>query len=90
MKIMFDDVAYDVDPEDCCINAAPLTGAVLKIDNIEVHKFLKYITQGTKAWEWIQNPKGRRDAMKALRDHYDGSTKGERCMNITKADLKEL
>ena len=53
MKIMFDDVAYDVDPEDCCINAAPLTGAVLKIDNIEVHKFLKYITQGTKAWEWI-------------------------------------
>ena len=28
--------------------------------------------------------------MKALRKHYDGSAKGERCMNITKADLKDL
>ena len=28
--------------------------------------------------------------MKALREHYDGYAKGERCMNITKADLKDI
>ena len=28
--------------------------------------------------------------MKSLRDHYDGSSEGECCMNITKEDLKEL
>ena len=28
--------------------------------------------------------------MKALRKHYNGSTKGERIMNTTEADLKEI
>ena len=49
VTIMFNDIAYDMDPEDCCINATPMTGAVFKIDNVEVHKFLKSLTQGTKA-----------------------------------------
>ena len=74
MTIMFNDIAYDLDPEDLCINAAPLTGAVFKIDNIKVHKFLKSLTLGTKAWKWIDKSKGGRDSMKALRDHFDGST----------------
>ena len=88
--IMFDDIAYDVDPEDCCINAMPMNGTVFKRDNAEVHKFLKYLTQGTKAWKWIEKFKGGIDALKALRDHYNGSDEDKRCMNTKTADLKEL
>ena len=51
VTIMFDDIAYDVDPEDFRINAAPLAGAVFKRDNIEVQKFQKSRTQGTKYWK---------------------------------------
>ena len=53
VTIMYDDVIYDVDPEDCRINAAPLTGAVFKRDNVKVHKFLNSPTQGIKAWKFI-------------------------------------
>ena len=49
MTIIFDDIKYDVNPEDCRINAAPLTGAVFKRKNVEVQKLLKSLTQGTKA-----------------------------------------
>ena len=45
MKIMFDDIAYGMDPEDLRINAAPLTGTVLKRYNIEVNKFLNSLTK---------------------------------------------
>ena len=90
VKIMFDDIAYDMDPEDYRINAAPLTGAVFNIDNTEVHKFLKPPNQVIKAWKWIEKSKVGRYSMKDLRENYDGFAKGERHMNIMKADLKEL
>ena len=79
-----------MDPEDCRINVGTLIGAVLKIDNFEVHRLLKSLTQGTKAWTFIENSKGGRDSMKSFREHYSGSSEGENHMNITKADLKEL
>jgi len=81
LVIMLDDTAYNVDPENCPINTAPLTGAVFKWDNVEVHKSLKSLIQGTEAWKW--------SVMLALRERYDGSAEGEH-MNIMKADLKEL
>ena len=90
VTIMFNDIAYDVDPEDFCIDAAPLTGAVFKRYNVKVHKFLKSLTQGTKYCKCIEKSKVVRDDMKALRYHYNGSSKGERRMNITKSDLREL
>ena len=90
VTIMFDDVAYEVYPEDWHINVAPLTVAGFKRDNIEVHMLLKSLTQGTEAWKWIENSKGGRDAMKALREHYNGSAKGERRMKTPKLELKEL
>ena len=90
VTIMFGDISYYVDPEDCHINAAPLTGVVFKRDNVEVYKFLKYLTQGNEAWKWIDNFKGLRDDMKSLREHYYGSAKGRSHMNTTKADLKDL
>ena len=90
VKIIFDHVAYDVNLEDFRINTAPLTVAVFKRAHVEFHKFLKSLTQDTKAWKRIEKSKGGRDDMKTLREHYDGSAKGERCMNITKADLKDL
>ena len=34
VTIMFDDIVYGVDPEYLCINAAPLTGIVIKRDNL--------------------------------------------------------
>ena len=64
---MFDDISYYADPEYFRINAAPLTGAFFKRENVKFHKFLKSITQGTKAWKWIDNSKGGSGAMKALR-----------------------
>ena len=90
VTIMFDDVAYDVEIEDYRINALPLSGKVFKRDNTEVHKFLKYLTQGTKSWKWIENSKGGRYNMKALREDYNVSDDGKRRMNTTKADMKEL
>ena len=90
VTIIFDDVVYDMYPEDCHINEAPMTGAVFNIDNVEVQKLLKYLTQETKAWKCIEKSKGGSYSMKDLRDNYNGSSKGERSTNITKADLKEL
>ena len=90
VKIMLYDVSYEVDLKDCHINAAPLTGAVLNRDNGEFQKFLKSITQGTEASKWIEKSKRGRGDMKALRKHYYAYYEGERHMNITKADLKEL
>ena len=49
VTIIFDDIAYDVEPEDCHINSAPLTGAVFKKDNVEVQNFSKSLTKGTEA-----------------------------------------
>ena len=48
-----DEVTETSDPEHCRIIAAPLTGAFYKRHNIEVHKFLKSLTQVTEAWRWI-------------------------------------
>ena len=90
VKIMYDGVAYDVDPEYCRINIEPLNGPVFKRDNVEVHKLLKSLTKGTKNWNWIDKSKVGRDDTKTLREHYNGSAEGGRCMNITKADMKEL
>ena len=90
VTIMFDDVAYDVDPEYCHINAAPLTGSVFNRDNVEVQKLLKSLTKGTEALKCIDKSMGVRDNMKAIREHYNGSAKGELCMNITKVDLKDI
>ena len=67
MTFIFDDVVYDVYPEDSRINAVPLTGAVFKRDNAGVHKFLSSLTQGIKSWNWIEKSRGWRDAMKTLR-----------------------
>ena len=53
MKIMFGDVAYDVDPKDYRIIVVPLYGVVFNNYNVEVQKFLKHLTQGTKSWKWI-------------------------------------
>ena len=64
---MFGDIAYDMDPEDLRINVVRLTGTVFKRDNFEVHNFLKSLTQGTKAWKWIENSKGGRGDMKDIR-----------------------
>ena len=87
---MFDDIAYDVNLEYCRINAAPLTGAVSQRYNVGIHKLLNSLTQGTEAWKWIESYKVGRDNMKTLMENYDGSTEGESCMKITKADMKEL
>ena len=51
VTIIFDDIAYDVEPEDFRINTLPLTGAVFKRNNVDLHKFLKSLTQGTEAWK---------------------------------------
>ena len=51
VTIIFDDIAYDVEPEDFRINTSPLTGAVFKRNNVDFHKFLKSLTQGTEAWK---------------------------------------
>ena len=67
-----------------------MNGAVFKRDNVEVHKFLKFLTQGNKSWKWIEKSKRGRDAMKSLRGDYNESAKGEYCINISKAYLKEL
>ena len=69
VTIISDDVAYGMDPEDCHINAAPMIGPLFNRDNIEFHKFLKSLIQGTKDWKWIEKSKGGRDAMKALMEH---------------------
>ena len=90
MTIMFNDFAYEVYPEDCHINSVPMNGTVFNRDNVKVHKLLKSLTQGTEAWTWIDKSKGGGNAMKFVRDHYDVSSKGERHMNITKAELKDL
>ena len=67
VKIIFDDITYNVDPEDWPINAAPLNGAVFKRENVKTENFLKYFTQVTDSWKWIEKSKGGRDAMKDLR-----------------------
>ena len=90
VKIIFGDIAYAVKPEDCRLNAASLTGAVLNRNKIGFHKLLKYIIQGTEAWKWIEKSKEGKDSMKALREHYDGSAESECPMNITTAYLKVL
>ena len=90
VKIIFDNIAYDIDPEDFRTNAEPLTSEVFKRDSVEFHKFLKALTQRTKDWKWIEKSKGVRDIIKVLRENYYGSDKGERHMNITEADLKEI
>ena len=90
VKIIFHDIAYNVDPEDCRINAAPLTGSGFKRYNVKVHKFLESLTQGTEAWKCIKKSKGGTYDIKALRGHYTCSAEGERHNNIKKAYLKEL
>ena len=90
MTIMFGDVVYDKDPEKRCINAAPLTGEVFNIYNVKVYKFIKYLTQLTKAWNWIGKSNRDRYYLKSLMDHYGDSSKGKRHMNITKAKLKKM
>ena len=87
---MYDDIEYDVDPEDCHIDAASMTSAFFKRNNVKVHKFLKSLTQDTEAYKWIENSKGGSNAIKSLREHYTGSGKGEHHMNITEASMKEL
>ena len=88
--IMSDDISYDVDPEDWRINAAPLTGKVFKRDNVKFHKLLNSLTQGNKAWKWIEKSKWGTDSMNSLREYHDVSAKVERRMKIIKAGLKEL
>ena len=56
MTIMFDGFTYNVDPEDCCINAETLTGAVFKRDNVEVHNFTNSLNQGTKLGSGLRIP----------------------------------
>ena len=90
MTSLFDDVAYGFDPEDCRIKGAPTTGEVFKRDKFKVHKFLNPLTEGTKDWKCIDKSRGGRDAMKALGEHYNRSTKGDCNMNITKVNLKDL
>ena len=49
VTIMFNDVSYEMDPKDFCINAVPLAGLVIKIDKVNVHKFLNLLTRVTKS-----------------------------------------
>ena len=60
------------------------------MDNIEVHKFLKSLTQGTEAWKCIEKWHGGCQAIQSLIEYYDGAAEGELRMNATKADLNEL
>ena len=86
VTIMFNDAAYDMDPEEIFINLAPLTGAVFKRDNVKDHKFLKSFTHGAKAWKCIEKSKVDRYSMKALKDHYNSSAKSKRC-TMTNVDV---
>ena len=51
--VNFTDAIYKSDTEHFRTVAAPLTSAVDKRDNREVHKFFKYLTQGSYSWKWI-------------------------------------
>ena len=90
VTIMFDDFVYEKDPEECRINAAPLTGSAFKRYNFKFYKFLKYLTQVTKAWKWIEKSNRGRDALKSLMEHYGDSSKGKRHINIKKANLTDI
>jgi len=89
-EAVFDAIEYTVDPESCRVKAAPLKGASFRKDNQDVLKLLKSLCQGTESWKWMETAKGGRAAMIALQEHYNGSAEGERRLNITRADLKEL
>ena len=64
------DKIYESDPENCHMIVSPLTGAVYKRGNSEVHKFLKSLTQVTEAWKGIEKCRGGLQEMKSLREHY--------------------
>jgi hypothetical protein len=72
---------------------APLHGPDFLLDAANVYGKLKQQTIGTNAWEWIKQfelSKNGRDAMLALRQHYDGPAEVDRRIALARQQIKEL
>ena len=80
----------DMTEEDDIIYNAQHSGAAFNIDNKRVHTYLKELTNGTVADQWInqhkrtQNGKG---AWTDLCDHYDGAGEGDKRITVARSDI---
>lgn len=72
---------------------APLNGPDFSLDATIVYGKLKQQVIGTNAWEWIKTfdiDKNGRDAMIALREHYDGPAEVDRRIALARQQIREL
>jgi hypothetical protein len=75
------------------VHEAVLQGVAFEEDNRTVYQFLKNCALETPAWEWIRALDARQDgrqAMAALRQHYDGPGEVEKRLAFAKKQLSEI
>ena len=72
------------------IYTAPITGYLFGKDNTTVGNIIRECCLGTDAESWITNLKGGRQAMAALRNHYDGPDEAKKRLSSAKAKLEKL
>ena len=69
---------------------APLNGFLYNKDNTTVGNIIRECCLGTEAESWIANIRGGRQAMIALRTHYDGPDEARKRLSSAKAKLDKL
>ena len=83
------EITADIRDQEMIKNAS-LEGPMFVRDSKRVLTILKELTIGTDAETWMKGKKCGRLAMKALQDHYDGPSEGERRKQIARSDLEKL
>ena len=82
-----------IDPNDRkkqMIYHASLNGFLFNKDNTTVGNIIRECCLGTDAESWITNINGGREAMTALRSHYDGPDEAKKRLNSAKAKLEKI
>ena len=69
---------------------ASRNGYLFSQDNKKVGDIIRELCLGTEAEAWLNNHKGGKECMDALRLHYDGPDEAERRMTGAKAKLERL
>lgn len=72
------------------IYTASLNGFLFGKDNTTVGNIIRECCLGTEAESWITNLRGGREAMVALRNHYDGPDEAKKRLSSAKAKLEKL
>ena len=80
----------DLDATQQKVYTPPLHGFAFDIDTKQVLTLIKELCLGTESEVWIQNIKCGRQAMQALRTHYDGPDEAKKRTLEAEAKLKSL